>query len=78
MERASDVRADQTHAGIFNPLTGELERRRLSGDPLVVLPFLEELGRGLAASEAGPTGLGLARAAAERGLDLRIRARFNP
>jgi transposase len=68
-----DVHASQTHAGILDPITGELERRRLNGDPLVVLPFLEQLGlQTRAVYEAGPTGLGLARAAAERGLDLRV------
>ena len=38
-----DVHASQSHAGIFEPVTGELRRRRLNGDPLVVLPFLEQL-----------------------------------
>jgi transposase len=68
-----DVHASQTHAGIFEPLTGELRRRRLNGEPLVVLPFLEQLGAGVCAVyEAGPTGFGLARAAAECGLDVRV------
>jgi transposase len=68
-----DVHAGQTHAGIFEPATGELRRRRLKGDPLAVLPFLEQLGVGLCAVyEAGPTGFGLARAAVERGLDVRV------
>jgi transposase len=68
-----DVHASQTHAGVLDPLTGELVRRRLKGDPLVALEFLEGLGpRPLAVYEAGPTGFGLARAAAERGLDVRV------
>ena len=68
-----DVHARQTHAGVLEPDTGELWRRRLSGDPLVALPLLEKLGPGaLAVYEAGPTGFGLARAAAERGLDVSV------
>jgi transposase len=68
-----DVHARQTHAGVLEPETGELWRRRLSGDPLVALPLIERLGPGaLAVYEAGPTGFGLARAAAECGLDVRV------
>src|SRR5919106_6310497 len=68
-----DVHANQTHAGILARETGELWRRRLSGDPLVALPLIEELGPGaLAVYEAGPTGFGLARAAAERGVEVRV------
>ena len=69
-----DVHAAQTHAGILDHRTGELLRRRLKGDPVrVVLPFLEGLGPGVrAVYEAGPTGFALARAAAERGLDVRV------
>lgn len=68
-----DVHATQTHAGVLDPTTGELSRRRLRGDPLVALEFLEGLGsRPLAVYEAGPTGFALARAAAERGLDVRV------
>lgn len=68
-----DVDASQTHAGVLGRETGELRRRRLRGDPLVALSFIEELGPGvLAVYEAGPTGFGLARAAAERGLEVRV------
>jgi transposase len=68
-----DVHATQIHAGVLDPTTGELSRRRLRGDPLAALDFLEALGpRPLAVYEAGPTGFGLARAAAERGLDVRV------
>lgn len=68
-----DVHANRTHTGILDPITGELQRRRLNGDPLVVLALLEQLGpQARAVYEAGPTGLGLARAAAEKGLDLGI------
>jgi transposase len=68
-----DVHATQTHAGVFDHSTGELRRRRLNGDPLVVLSLIEELGgETVAVYEAGPTGFGLARAAAGRGLDVRV------
>jgi transposase len=54
-----DVHASQTHAGVLDPVTGELVRRRLRGDPLVALEFLERLGpHPLAVYEAGPTGFG--------------------
>jgi transposase len=68
-----DVHANQTHAGVLDRETGELRRRRLRGDPLVTLSLIAELGAGArAVYEAGPTGFGLARAAAERGLDVRV------
>ncbi len=69
-----DVHANQTHAGIFDAATGELYRRRLSGEPTrVVIPFLERLAPEVrAVYEAGPTGFALARAAAERDLDVRV------
>jgi transposase len=68
-----DVHANQTHLCALDPATGEVSRRRVEGPPEAVLPFLEELGKGMvAAYEAGPTGLGLARAGAERGLDVRV------
>jgi transposase len=68
-----DVHARQTHAGVLDCGTGELCRRRLVGDPLVAIPFLERLGPGTCAVyEAGPTGFGLARAAAGRSLDIRV------
>ena len=47
------------------------ERLRLP--PVEVVSFLEALGRPVrAVYEAGPTGFGLARAARERGLDVRV------
>jgi transposase len=68
-----DVHARQTHAGVLERDTGELWRRRLVGDPLVVLDLLERLGAdACAVYEAGPTGFGFARAAAGRGLDVRV------
>jgi transposase len=69
-----DVHQAQTVAAVLDPLTGELGVERLRGAPaLVVLAFLEQLGRPVrAVYEAGPSGFGLARAAAERGIDVRV------
>jgi transposase len=70
-----DVHANQTHAASLDLTTGELLRRRINGPPERTLDYLEKLGPGLlAVYEAGPTGYGLARAARERGIDLRIAA----
>lgn len=68
-----DVHATQTHVSVLDPRSGELRSRRLSGPPRGALDFLAELPAPvLAVYEAGPTGYGLARGAAERGLDVRI------
>ena len=68
-----DVHASQTHACVLTPETGELHRKRLNGPPAGALDHLERLPAPvLAVYEAGPTGYGLARGAAERGLDLRV------
>jgi hypothetical protein len=68
-----DVHAEQTQAAVFDPLTGELSFRRLNAPPLAVLDFLAGLEAGACAVyEAGPSGFALARAAAERGLDVRV------
>ncbi len=68
-----DVHANQTHMGILDRGTGELRRRGLRGDPLAALPVIDALGpTALAVYEAGPTGFTLARAAAARGLDVRV------
>jgi transposase len=68
-----DVHANQTHLCALNAVSGEVSRRRVEGPPEDVLPFLEELGgEMIAAYEAGATGFGLARAGAERGLDVRV------
>lgn len=70
-----DVHADQTHMFSLDLASGEFSRRRIEGPPLGALPHLEAFGPGLiAVYEAGPTGFGLARAAIERGLDVRIAA----
>lgn len=68
-----DVHARQTHAAVLDPTTGEVGTRRLQGPPRVALDLLASLGAGTTAVyEAGPTGFALARAAAERGIDLRV------
>ena len=68
-----DVHAAQTHAAMLDPLTGEVRSQRLQGPPTVALELMESLGVGATAVyEAGPTGFGLARAAAARGLDVRV------
>jgi transposase len=69
-----DVHQAQSVAAVLDPVSGELRVERLRGAPAVVVPgFLERLGRPVRAIyEAGPTGFGLARAATERGLDVRV------
>lgn len=68
-----DVHASQTHAAVVRVATGELHRVKLRLPPVEVVDFLERIpGRVRAVYEAGPTGFGLARAAAERGIDLRV------
>ena len=68
-----DVHARVTHAGILDADSGELRRLRVAGPPERVLEQLEVLARPLlAVYEAGPTGYGLARLGAERGLELRV------
>jgi transposase len=68
-----DVHARQTHAAVLVPNTGEVAVSKLRMDPVEVVSFLADLGPGVrAVYEAGPTGFGLARAASERGLDVRV------
>ncbi|GAC1326619.1 MAG: IS110 family transposase [Thermoleophilaceae bacterium] len=69
-----DVHRAQSVAAVLDPQSGELRVQRLRGEPAEVVPaFLEALGRpSRAVYEAGPTGFGLARVAAERGLDVRV------
>jgi transposase len=70
-----DVHARQTHAAVFVPETGELRVSKLRVAPAEVVAFLAELGPGArAVYEAGPTGFGLARAAREHGIDVRVAA----
>ena len=68
-----DVHARETACAIFDGVSGEVESRRFVGRPHEVLEWLEGLERPLrAVYEAGPTGYGLARRGAERGLDVRV------
>src|SRR4051794_34644848 len=69
-----DVHQAQTVAAVLDPVSGELHVQRLRGAPGEVVPvFMQRLARPVrAVYEAGPTGFGLARAAAARGLDLRV------
>jgi transposase len=70
-----DVHARQTHAAVLDPGTGELRVSRLRIAPVEVASFLGGLGpRVVAVYEAGPTGFGLARAARERGIEVRVAA----
>jgi transposase len=70
-----DVHARQTHAAVLIPDSGELRVSRLRTVPVEVVSFLEDLGPSvMAVYEAGPTGFGLARAARERGIDVRVAA----
>lgn len=70
-----DVHARQTHVAVLVPDTGEVQVRRLVVPPIEVVAFLEDLGPGvLGVYEAGPTGFGLARAAHERGIEVRVAA----
>jgi transposase len=70
-----DVHARQTHAAIVDPVTGEVRVSKLRMAPIEVASFLEGLGPDvLAVYEAGPTGFGLARAARECGVDVRVAA----
>lgn len=68
-----DVHASQTHAAVLDTMSGELRGVRLRMPPIAVVEFLSSLpGPVRAVYEAGPTGFGLARAAAERGIDVRV------
>src|SRR2546423_5388486 len=70
-----DVHARQTHAAVLDPATGELGVSKLRMPPEEVVAFLERLGPPVrAVYEAGPTGFGLARAARECGIDVRVAA----
>jgi transposase len=67
--------ARQTHAAVLVPDTGELRVSKLRVRPAEVVSLLEGLGAAVTAVyAAGPTGFGLARAARERGIDVRVAA----
>jgi transposase len=68
-----DVHAKVTVAAALELGTGELSFRRVNGRPRSVVGYLEELpGPVVATYEAGPTGYGLAREAAARGIEVRV------
>ena len=68
-----DVHASQTHAAILDMSSGELRGVKLRMAPSELVEFLATLpGPVRAVYEAGPTGFGLARAAGERGIDVRV------
>jgi transposase len=68
-----DVHASQTHAAVLDVSSGELRGVKLRMAPGEVVGFLETLpGPVRAVYEAGPTGFGLARAATDRGIDVRV------
>src|SRR6266540_4766739 len=69
-----DVHARQTHAAVLDPNTGEIGVSRLRMEPGDVVSFLAQVGAHRAVYEAGPTGFELARAARERGIDVRVAA----
>lgn len=68
-----DVHARQTLATVFMPSTGEIEQKRIEGRPRAVVDWLQSVSEPFrAVYEAGPTGYVLARAAAERGLQVSV------
>lgn len=68
-----DVHARETACALLDQATGEVATRKVSGRPEAALAWLEGLERPfMAVYEAGPTGYGLARAAAARGLEVRV------
>lgn len=68
-----DVHARETTAVVLDGVSGEIEVRRIAGRPEQVLAWLETLEAPFqAVYEAGPTGYGLSRRAAERGFDVRV------
>lgn len=68
-----DVHGKATQCAALELASGELSFRRVIGPPSEVVGYLQGLpGRVLATYEAGPVGYGLARAGAERGLDVRV------
>ena len=70
-----DVHSRQTHAAVLDLATGELSVTRLRVPAAEVVSFLQRLRPAVqAVYEAGPTGFGLARAAREHGLDVRVAA----
>lgn len=70
---AADVHANASWLIGLELDSGELWRRRVAGPPSRLLDVLGRLGAGTRlVYEAGPTGFGLARAGAERGVEVLV------
>jgi transposase len=68
-----DVHARSTHAAAIDTMTGELVRKRFGAGVTEPVAWLESLtGPVRACYEAGPTGFGLFRAAAEAGVAIEV------
>jgi transposase len=68
-----DVHARETSAAVLDQESGEVRTQRVTGRTEAVLAWLETIERPLrAVYEAGPTGYGLARRAASRGLEVAV------
>jgi transposase len=68
-----DVHAKASVAAGLELVSGELRFGRIHGPPRSVVSYLEQLpGPVLGVYEAGPCGYGLAREAAERGIEVRV------
>jgi transposase len=68
-----DVHANKSVGAVLDTSTGEVSSRRISGRPHELLPWLCQLPAPVrAVYEAGPTGYGLARAAAAAGIDMQV------
>jgi transposase len=68
-----DVHANESACAVFDAGTGEVVSRKHSGRPHQLLEWLEGVERPFrAVYEAGPTGYGLARRAAARGIELAV------
>ena len=66
-----DVHARSVRAAVVDAETGELRRARVGGDAAEIVRFLCSLrGPVRVVYEAGPTGFGLARAAAAAGVEM--------
>ena len=68
-----DVHARETACAVFDLSSGEVQTKKVRGRPHELIGWLETLEQPFrAVYEAGPTGYGLARRAAARGLDVAV------
>jgi transposase len=71
-----DVHGHESTVAVFDQATGEVSTWRVAGRPHDLLPWLRGVPRpARMVYEAGPTGYGLARRAAEEGIELAVCAR---